>query len=133
MEGVFKSTGVSLEPSHLTRPYDNLPESLRHLHISALDNVMTNPHREINLILRAARTLNLDTVEVSLIMENWEGDSGYDCGVIELSSAVRQPYRNDVADMAANGITMRVWRESIASRLPPCLLFAPGFGRPWPQ
>jgi hypothetical protein len=130
MEGVFKSTGVSLEPSHLTRPYDNLPESLRHLHISALDNVMTNPHREINLILRAARTLNLDTVEVSLIMENWEGDSGYDCGLIELSSAVRQPYRNDVADMAANGITMRVWRESIASRLPPCLLFAPGFGRP---
>jgi hypothetical protein len=65
-------------------------------------------------------------------MEHWEGD-GHDCGVFELPDAVRQLYRNDVADMAANGITMRVWRKSIALKLPPCLLFPPGFEKLWPQ
>jgi hypothetical protein len=60
------------EQLQLTQPYDYLPDSLNHLHICSLTGEIGGSHRRIDVLLQAAHTMSLDTIEVSLTMENWD-------------------------------------------------------------
>jgi len=78
-----------------------------------------------------ARTLKLQTVELSLSLEDWDPGYAYrPAGVRELRKSRRKFFRQSVANMTALGTTMRVWRQE--GRFPEEVLFAPGYQRPWP-
>jgi len=85
----------------------------------------------VNSILELARTLNLETVELSLSLEDWDSGWGYrPAGVKELRKSRRKFFRESVASMAVLGTTMRVWRQE--GRYKKERLFASAFQRPWP-
>ncbi|KAI4661114.1 uncharacterized protein J4E79_004924 [Alternaria viburni] len=111
----------------LTRPEEYLPDSLKALHIVSL----SAQDERVDAILEVARTLKLQTVELSLSLEDW--DPGYEyrpAGVRELRKSRRKFFRESVANLTALGTTMRVWRQE--GRFPKEVLFAPGYQRPWP-
>ena len=111
----------------LTRPEEYLPDSLKALHVVSL----SAEDERIDSILEVARTFNLETVELSLSLEDWDSGWGYrPAGVQELRKSRRKFFRESVASMAALDTTMRVWRQE--GRYKKERLFASGYQRPWP-